>query len=580
MAAAKTWGNELGPKGDEPFRYKDLNDPRHIRLLRVSHLFSILSGEFLHVPLDSLPVEYEAVSYCWGDPSPVDKIWFGNNSYIDITASASAILRYVADAKKASWIWIDALCIDQKNNKEKGHQVRLMRDIYPSATKVIAYLGLSSADSDLAMKFLETLSTAIETEIPDHQSAEFSWTQARNTLNSFSRGQWRAIKFLLDRNCFNRLWIVQEMVLASNITFVCGSLELDWKVCLKILGFLYDNNLHGEFLTIREEWKMSRMPLGFNNLQVTSIYRSMSREKKPILLRDLLQSMCTFDATDARDKIFALVGIATDSEDQAMNPDYEASTEEVFTNISRCLLTRDQSYDLLHSAGAGFDRTQVNLPSWVADWTSEIWESGVRTLRLFDQGWKAAGTSKVSICVGNYSRSLVVVGRRIDAIESIFSKMPLRHLHAPDWQTVKAAYTRLIEWFDGSARFFEALKPYPTGETWEDAHWRTLTVDNTSQRKRATSEDAADFKLYLSCIRFYASCSSWDEADVGPEEATVEGFYRIAGAFEQHQRRVLFSTARGYAGMGPAGILKDDMVCLFDGAITPFIVRLLLEKRK
>lgn len=104
-----------------------------------------------------------------------------------------------------------------------------------------------------------------------------------------------------------------------------ASLELDWKVCLKILGFLYDNNLHGEFLTIREEWKMSRMPLGFNNLQVTSIYRSMSREKKPILLRDLLQSMCTFDATDARDKIFALVGIATDSEDQAMNPDYEAS---------------------------------------------------------------------------------------------------------------------------------------------------------------------------------------------------------------------------------------------------------------
>jgi hypothetical protein len=574
MTVAKTWGNKLSPKtSDEPFRYKDLDDPRHIRLLRISHSFGILSGKFLHVPLDNLPIEYEAVSYCWGDPSPVDRIWFGDHSYIDITASASAILRYVADAKKGGWIWIDALCIDQKNDKEKGHQVRLMRDIYPSATRVIAYLGLPSADSDLAMEFLETLSNAIETKFPDPHSAEFSWTQTRTILNSFSIEQWRAIKNLLDRNWFNRLWIVQEMVLASKTTFVCGSVQLSWKPCLKTMGFLYDSNLHGEFLTIREDGKMSRIPLGFNNLQVTSIYRSISREKEPILLRDLLQSLSTFEATDARDKIFALIGIATDSEDKAMDPDYEASTEEVFTNVSRYLITRDQSSILLHSAGVGFDRTQVNLPSWVADWTSEFWKSGVRTLQLFDQGWKAAGTSKVKVRAGNDPRSLMVMGRRIDAVKSVFSKMPSRHLNATNWQTEKAVYSRVTEWFDGSARFFEALKPYPTGEVWDDVHWRTLTVDNTSQRKRATSEDAADFELYLSCIQFYASCNSWDEADVGPEEATVEGFYRIADAFEQHQRRALFSTAQGYAGMGPPGILKDDMVCLFDGAITPFIVR-------
>jgi hypothetical protein len=36
---------------------------------------------------------------------------------------------------------VDAICIDQQNNEEKGYQVRNMLLIYQKATRVIAWLG-------------------------------------------------------------------------------------------------------------------------------------------------------------------------------------------------------------------------------------------------------------------------------------------------------------------------------------------------------------------------------------------------------------------------------------------------------
>ena len=54
-------------------------------------------------------------------------------------------------------MWIDAICIDQSNLKERSEQVRCMRLIYQKARRIVVWLGEADAQSTLAMDTLERL---------------------------------------------------------------------------------------------------------------------------------------------------------------------------------------------------------------------------------------------------------------------------------------------------------------------------------------------------------------------------------------------------------------------------------------
>jgi hypothetical protein len=92
--------------------------------------------------------DYVALSYTWGDPKDTKQIYV-NEVPMDVTTNLEAALRVLREKEPIEAgikIWIDALCINQTDNEEKGVQVRRMRDIYqkayvihpPSSCKVIA----------------------------------------------------------------------------------------------------------------------------------------------------------------------------------------------------------------------------------------------------------------------------------------------------------------------------------------------------------------------------------------------------------------------------------------------------------
>jgi hypothetical protein len=79
--------------------------------------------------------DYVALSYSWGNPHETRSI-FVNEHRVEVTKnleSALRILREKGPLRAGVKIWIDALCINQKDNDEKGVQVRRMRDIYNRA---------------------------------------------------------------------------------------------------------------------------------------------------------------------------------------------------------------------------------------------------------------------------------------------------------------------------------------------------------------------------------------------------------------------------------------------------------------
>lgn len=51
-------------------------------------------------------------------------------------------------------IWIDAVCINQNDDREKEQQIQFMAKIYALANRVIVWLGEVAEDSDQALHWI------------------------------------------------------------------------------------------------------------------------------------------------------------------------------------------------------------------------------------------------------------------------------------------------------------------------------------------------------------------------------------------------------------------------------------------
>ncbi|PSR81068.1 heterokaryon incompatibility protein-domain-containing protein, partial [Coniella lustricola] len=119
----------------------------HIRLVKVhrdSSQSRLIHCHFVAYPLAACP-PYIALSYTWNcsnAPKETKKETILLQSHpCAIGQNLYSFLRRVRRDSHDRLYWIDALCINQADNAERSHQVRLMRDIYSSAARVIVWLG-------------------------------------------------------------------------------------------------------------------------------------------------------------------------------------------------------------------------------------------------------------------------------------------------------------------------------------------------------------------------------------------------------------------------------------------------------
>lgn len=97
--------------------------------------------------------EYTALSYTWGNDTPLRTILIKGQQFEIITNLHDALTE-LRQKHKPVRLWIDAICINQKEDSEKNEQVIQMIDIYKAATSVFAWLGCAADDSDTGMKAL------------------------------------------------------------------------------------------------------------------------------------------------------------------------------------------------------------------------------------------------------------------------------------------------------------------------------------------------------------------------------------------------------------------------------------------
>lgn len=193
---AKVGSRQKGQAVKSDYSYSHLPEG-YIRLLRLlphrDKTAPIHCDIFCYPLLElagSTPHLYSALSYVWGCPEKTQYISIGSRN-LSITANLHAALSRLRDNFLERILWVDAICIDQGNLRERGIQVQSMAMIYNMASCVVVWLGESESNSDRAIE--EINKAAAGKHIEDNQTVH------------------QAVFQLLQREWFKRIWVRDEL---------------------------------------------------------------------------------------------------------------------------------------------------------------------------------------------------------------------------------------------------------------------------------------------------------------------------------------------------------------------------------
>ncbi|PMD47950.1 HET-domain-containing protein [Hyaloscypha variabilis F] len=377
------------------YQHTPLPQERYIRLLQIiqdhtEHL-SITLDAF---PLDNLP-EYEALSYTWGkatcedpdhdpnDPGSSRQILIHHRPFTISENLNDGLHRLRNDAR--GYLWIDALCIDQTDSTERASQVLLMGDIYSSAKGVIVWLGKQIPVLDDVLWLIERYLPTVE----DPQfSAATSTTDDLLSLLQIPRDKWARLwgshrVFYASCRWFSRAWIVQEFLLAREITMLCGEKTIDWPALLLLTersislgqqigengaryGALCSTRVHFPFIGGIPSQKMID--------QMSSTLQCKSPEENwCAIIIVLMHIIWHQNSSCAHDKVYSLFGMAQKSQPSsllqapALRVDYEKTPEDAFISFTTLLMTKLPTLAMLSYMNRDHRHSKASsdiLPSW------------------------------------------------------------------------------------------------------------------------------------------------------------------------------------------------------------------------
>ncbi len=147
----------------ELYEYESLQD-RPVDTTRLITLQPGLQHEPIRCTLtyaqQSEQPQYSALSYVWGTDKS-DHAILVNNGVVFVKQNLDSCLRHLRHAEIPMQIWADAICINQGDARERGHQVGLMGGIYKDAQSVYIWLGEDTHNIAPCLKGQYTLSIGL-----------------------------------------------------------------------------------------------------------------------------------------------------------------------------------------------------------------------------------------------------------------------------------------------------------------------------------------------------------------------------------------------------------------------------------
>lgn len=465
---------------------------------------------------------------------------------------------------------------------------------------------------------------------PMEESAMIKWYQSlqvfTENISTENNIGLRAIQRLFRRTWFERMWVIQELALAKDVEIVCGPFLLPYKVfhilfqqthwvgdneaaigMFDLFEKSRDMGVGGTHLyTLTDVQQRTTNNLGYRDLCVTLLREynidPVSTWTTPLSLSLLVAMTWGFRATNPRDKIYALLGIAR-KDSHNITADYSKSVPEVFIEFARTFMDGAPNEPIQESPtghskvfgpleGLSFIQDAVasdikpSLPSWVPDFSSCL---VMPRLWTWSTPFTAGGTVEPKIYTSEDPSQLRLQGIWYDEIARVES----RECHSCQQRHSIPTPRELFNIIQHLDTTYAA-----TGEDRIEAMWRTMMANQLDHNKGPPGDFEREGFTWLingimandldneQAMTIYEELYHADHSGLLPSRGQMkerEGVYKdYTGPNLQYflyyhylQRtyrgRCLFVTRKGYVGLGPLFAREGDEVWIIPGAKVPFV---------
>ncbi|KAK9420299.1 putative HET-domain-containing protein [Seiridium unicorne] len=541
----------------DAYKYSPLPTEGFIRLLSLEPgVFDddiILSLSM--VPLQDLsPPHYEALSYVWGTSENPGLIHLRHEGCAHgahlITKNLDTALRHLRFCDKTRVIWIDALCINQEDNAEKGVCVAMMGRIYRLAAQVIVWLGPNdqSENSDIAMSLMNYIGSQITMNFstyamkPVLDAVDISLGDRSKQL-AIPKNDMLSIYLLLCRPYFDRLWIRQEIFLAlsERVIVMCGYHEIPWVSFRTAMTAIFMKPLQPELpLDFRRDFR-SRL----------GVIGGMIFQRAHVSLINLRRYFNEASCSDPRDRIFAVLDLLVDREKNLdIRPDYIHPKAQVYKNVvlqhmryfGGCDIIRECQYD-----------DKVHEPSWVPDWSRksdvlDLIRSTLASSQIF-------ATSRI---IGD--QILQVAGVEVAKLERTSAQLPGALMN---WDNPEVLINTLRDIINNDMNLQDQYRCGGTlGEAWAAALIANGydTIESPKNLGRPTRQQGELFIANLASKQFSV------------DHKLIDDLY-VRTVIEYTSSRRVFCGTGGLVGICPGVAELGDWVCILIGCRSPMILR-------
>lgn len=564
--------------------------------------------------------DYATLSYVWGDEHSTVAIVL-NGKLKRVTSNLAKALRAFCEAcefEHSLKLWVDALSINQDDMSERAREIQRMREIYANSWAVVAWLGEGDYRSNLALGLVRDLASYGRMDCGKDLA-----DRLRVEPYSLGRDSWLPLLEFMERPYWYRLWVIQEVIMGASATSIrCGDLSIDWRTFCSGLNFLHDylwqvkdELLQREVLATRSPrtpiWTTSSLHLIRLDLSILGEREENGGEH--LSFGRLLEISNSADCKDARDKVYALIGLMPDAVAQRLQPDYNLPVSKVYTLTARAFI---EAYDDLEPIREGNPWGPTNVSSWAADWS---WEGRVRHSRPETPLWgppeffprpkyneshhcpyNASRNSKHDAVFSGDGSELSCSGFIVDSIsglsahgEGFFHWIESSISQPMQWTSIYGDHKSTVE---ALRKTFMADRVYG-GERSDHRHSAIFYLPSTFSAgrqqflKRGWSWLAEQEGYYFSWSHFRKANKHFQLGeyqfdnfftDTIPEQASEYDLTESYCCFvRSSRRRRLMTTEKGYLGWAPDNIYgpedmrtkPGDLIAVLFGCTTPIVIR-------
>ncbi|KAH7149237.1 heterokaryon incompatibility protein-domain-containing protein [Dactylonectria estremocensis] len=479
---------------------------------------------------------FDCLSYVWGsqedsEPGFVESDTGDRIGAFKLGPNLASALHHLRYEDKPRTLWVDVICINQKDPDEKAVAVKCLSKMYSLTTRVVVWLGPEEDGSSVAISLLAHVGAQIETTLdgfrltsPDAE--EPTWYDIDVNL-PISPSEWEAIEELVSRPWFTRVWTVQEIVLANRLTILhAGSAVISWALFRRAVECILD----------KKTVSKARVSLGKAR---TAIMNGNERPLAQLLMRHGSRS-----CLDPHDKVYGILALTPPKFLATIVPNYEQPVAETYKNAFLININTIRRWELF---GSTPDERTIEAPSWVPDIFPEYPYGFTSAHQL------VSGCSELQFRYKEPNK-LEIKGIRFDTIEFVGGWAPPSGLGA----------LRMIRSWEPEDLF---TAQYHAGGSLFDAY--VITLFQYCIRERHPIEEGwptlEELKRYFRNKVFSTATQ--------PKKVLDLGDYLDSILYGRCLGRSLFKTAGGSIGLGPPTCLPGDVVCVILGCDRPLILR-------